>query len=147
MLTYEVLDQFRKALEADQAPRSIPATDPELEPVEVSAYNEKRHVYRIDFETAYDGHVTIRCHVQLEVMQKLMASSSGSMTWETTDTGAGESLHLYMELKNQPGVVYTTVLFKCDIKALYERMCIPYPEDKSITEAWEILYGKGMVKL
>lgn len=147
MLTYEVLDQFRKALEADQAPRSIPATDPELEPVEVSAYNEKRYVYRIDFETAYDGHVTIRCLVQFEVMQKLMASSSWSMTWTTLGTGADENLHPDMELKNQPGVVYTTVLSKRDIKALYERMCIPYPEGKSITEAWEILYGKGMVKL
>lgn len=147
MLTYEVLDQFRKALEADQAPRSIPATDPELEPVEVSAYTEKRHVYHINFETAYDGHVTIKCFVQFEVMQKLMASSSWSMTWTTTGTGAAENLHPDMELKNQPGVVYTTVLSKRDIKALYERMCIPYPEDKSITEAWEILYGKGMVKL
>lgn len=147
MLTYEVLDQFRKALEADQAPRSIPATDPELEPVEVSAYNEKRHVYHINFETAYDGHVTIKCFVQFEVMQKLMANSSGSMTWATTGTGADECLHPDMELKNQPGVVYTTVLSKRDIKALYERMCIPYPEGKSITEVWEILYGKGMVKL
>lgn len=147
MLTYEVLDQFRKALEVDQAPRSIPATDPKLEPVKVSAYDERRYVYRIDFETAYDGHVTIRCLVQFEVMQKLMASSSWSMTWTTLGTGVDETLHPDMELKNQPGVVYTTVLHKRDIKALYERMCIPYPEDKSITEAWEILYGKGMVKL
>lgn len=147
MLTYEVLDQFRKALEADQAPRSIPATDPELEPVEVSAYDEKRHVYHINFETAYDGHVTIKCFVQFEVMQKLMANSLWSMTWSTTGTGAYESLHPDMKLEEQPGVVYTTVLSKRDIKALYERMCIPYPEDKSITEAWEILYGKGVVTL
>lgn len=147
MLTYEVLDQFRKDLEADQAPRSIPATDPELEPVEVSAYSEKRHVYYINFEVDIQGHVTIRCLVQFGVMEQLMSGNKWSMTWSTTGTGADECLHLAMELKNQPGVVYTTVLFERDIKALYERMCIPYPKDKSVTEAWEILYSEGMVKL
>lgn len=143
MLTYEVLDQFRKALEADQAP----STDPATGCIDTTPYDENRMVYRIDFEVDIYGQVTIRCLVQFEVMQKLMASSSWSMTWTTLGTGADENLHPDMELKNQPGVVYTTVLSKRDIKALYERMCIPYPEGKSITEAWEILYGKGMVKL
>lgn len=147
MLTYEVLNQFRNALEADQAPRFIPATNPKLEPVEVSAYTEKRHVFYINFEVDIHGQVTIRCLVQFGVMEQLMSGNKWSMTWSTTGTGADECLHLAMELKDQPGVVYTTVLFECDIKAIYERMCIPYPEDKSITEAWEILYGKGMVKL
>lgn len=147
MLTYEVLNQFRNALEADQAPRFIPATDPELEPVEVSAYSEKRHVYYINFEVDIKGQATIRCLVQFGVMEQLMSDNKWSMTWSTSGTGADECLHLAMELKDQPGVVYTTVLFERNIKALYKRMCIPYPEDKSITEAWEILYGKGMVNL
>lgn len=142
MLTYEVLDQFRKALEADQASRLIPATDPELEPVKVSAYSEKRHVYQINFDVDIHGQATIRCLVQFGVMEQLMSGNKWSMTWSTTGTGADECLHLAMELKNQPGVVYTTVLFKYNIKALYERMCIPYPKDKSITEAWEILYAR-----
>lgn len=143
MLTYEVLDQFRKALEADQAP----STDPETGRIDTTSYEENRMVHFINFEVDIYGQVTIRCLVQFGVMQKLMASSPWSMTWSTNGTGDDECLHPDMKLENQPGVVYTTVLDKRDIKAIYERMCIPYPEDKSITEAWEILYGKEMVKL
>lgn len=143
MLTYEVLDQFRKALEADQAP----STDPATGCIDTTPYDENRMVYHISFEVDIYGQVTIRCLVQFGVMEQLMSGNKWSMTWTTLGTGADETLHPDMELENQPGVVYTTVLSKRDIKALYERMCIPYPEDKSITEAWEILYGKGMVKL
>ena len=143
MLTYEVLDQFRKALEADQAP----STDPATGCIDTTPYDENRMVHRISFELAIYGQVTISCLVQFGVMEQLMSGNKWSMAWSTSCYEGSENLHLDMELKNQPGVVYTTVLSKHDIKALYERMCIPYPEDKSITEAWEILYGKGMVKL
>lgn len=139
MLTYEVLDQFRKALEADQAP----STDPATGCIDTTPYDENRMVYHISFEVDIYGQVTIRCLVQFGVMEQLMSGNK----WSTSCYEGSENLHLDMKLEEQPGVVYTTVLSKRDIKALYERMCIPYPEGKSITEAWEILYGKGVVTL
>lgn len=143
MLTYEVLDQFRKALEADQAS----STDPATGCIDTTPYDENRMVHHISFEVDIYGQVTIRCLVQFGVMEQLMSGNKWSMAWSTSCYEGSENLHLDMKLEEQPDVRYTTVLSKRDIKALYERMCIPYPEDKSITEAWEILYGKGMVTL
>lgn len=157
MLNYEVLHQFRKLLEQDQEPtrerlcdvNPALATDPKtgLIDTETAAYDEKRRVFSINFEPGYDGRVTIKCHVQWEVMEQLMVGNAWSMTWSANQIGDDESLHLHMELREQPDVEYTTVLFKCDVKALWKRIhCSdhPYPDDKSIAEVWEILYNRGV---
>ena len=57
---------------------------------------------------------------------------------------AGSHIKAYL---NQPDVEYTTVLFKDDVKRLWERIHpsnSPFPADESVEDIWVKLYSRGV---
>lgn len=139
MLDYEIIKAFANNLENDQAP----VLDEHRE-IERTAYDEGRHIYSINFEVSLSGVVTAKVHVQWGLMEQLFLNQDRMVRW-SSDTA--DALHIYMRLANQPDVEYTTVLFKDDVKRLWERIHSsnsPYPKDLSIVGVWRKLYERGV---
>lgn len=139
MLDYEIIKAFINNLENDQAP----VMDENRE-IERTAYDEGRHIYSIDFEVGFYGTVTVRVLVQWGLMEKLLLNRDRMVRW---DADSADTLHIYLKLPNQPDVGYTTVLFKDDVKRLWERIHLsnnPFPEDESVEDIWVKLYNRGV---
>lgn len=139
MLDYEIIKAFINNLENDQAP----VLDEHRE-IERTAYDEGRHIYTVNFEVSLSGVVTAKVHVQWGLMEQLFLNKDRMVRWHS-DTA--DALHIYLRLPNQPDVEYTTVLFKDDVKRLWERIHSsnsPYPEDLSIVGVWRKLYERGV---
>ena len=139
MLNYSQLKTFAEQLEYDQ----LPTLDEHRE-IQATAYDEQRHIYSVTFEVSLSGAVTIKVHVQWGIMEQLFLNKDRMVRW-SSDTD--DALHIYMRFPEQPDVVYTTVLFKDDVKRLWERIHSsnsPYPEDLSIVGVWAKLYERGV---
>lgn len=139
MLDYEIIKAFINNLENDQAP----VMDENRE-IERTAYDEGRHIYSIDFEVGFYGTVTVRVLVQWGLMGKLLLNKDRMVRW---DADSADALHIYLKLPNQPDAEYTTVLFKDDVKRLWERIHFsnrPFPEDESVEDIWVKLYNRGV---
>lgn len=136
MLDYEIIKAFINNLENDQAP----VLDESRE-IERTAYDEGRHIYSIHFEVGYYGTVNVKVHVQWGLMEKLFLNKD---RW---GADCYDAMHIYLRLPDQPDVEYTTVLFKDDVKRLWERVCpsnSPFPEDESVEDIWVKLYNRGV---
>lgn len=139
MLDYEIIKAFINNLENDQAP----VLDENHE-IERTAYDEGRHIYSIHFEVGLHGTVTVKVLVQWGLMEKLLLNRDRMVRW---DADSADALHIYLKLPNQPDVEYTTVLFKDDVKRLWERTRSsnsPFPEDESVEDIWVKLYNRGV---
>lgn len=139
MLDYEIIKAFINNLENDQAPVLN-----EHREIERTAYDEGRHIYGVTFEVGLSGAVTAKVHMQWGLMEQLFLNKDRMVRWHA-DTA--DALHVYLKLPNQPDVEYTTVLFKDDVKRLWERIHSsnsPYPEDLSIVGVWAKLYERGV---
>lgn len=137
MLDYPELDAFRNLLEQDQK-HSIEG---------LPAYVENRRVYSIHFNADYDGNVTIDCHIQWGLMEQLLVFNKWSMTWSASTS---DSVHVHVTRAEEPGVTYTAVLFKSDLKMLWERIHSsnnPYPEETAVEDVWAHLYNRGVWEL
>ena len=135
MLDYEIIKEFIIDLENDQAPVLDECR---------TAYDEGRHIYSITFEVAFDGTVTVKAHVQWGLMEQLFLNKDRRVCWNADSTDA---LHIYLRLPNQPEVEYTTVLFKEDVKRLWERTHSsnsPFPETEAVEDIWTKLYKRGV---
>lgn len=142
MLDYEIIKAFAKNLENDQAP----VLDEHRE-IERTAYDEGRHIYTINFEVSLSGVVTAKVHVQWGLMEQLFLNQDRMVRWNSY---TADALHIHLRLASQPDVEYTTVLFKDDVKRLWERIHSsnsPYPEDLSIVGVWRKLYERGVWEL
>ena len=142
MLDYEYIEAFVKNLENDQAP----VLDEHRE-IERTAYDEDRHIYSIRFEVGLYGDVLAKAHVQWGLMEQLFLNKDRMVRWSSDTVDA---LHICLRLPDQPGVEYTTILFKDDVKRLWERIHSsnsPYPEDLSILGVWAKLYERGVWEL
>lgn len=142
MLDYEIIKAFANNLENDQAP----VLDEHRE-IERTAYDEGRHIYDVRFEVSLYGAVTAKVLVQWGLMEQLFLNKD-RMVRCSSDTI--DALHIYLRLDSQPGVEYSTVLFKDDVKRLWERIYSsnsPYPEDLSIVGVWRKLYERGVWEL
>lgn len=139
MLNYSQLKAFAEQLEYDQ----LPTLDEHRE-IQATAYDEQRHICSVTFEVSLSGAVTIKVHVQWGVMEQLFLNPDRMVRWSSD---AADALHIYMRFPDQPDVEYTTVLFKDDVKRLWERIHSsnsPYPEDLSIVGVWAKLYERGV---
>ena len=135
MLDYEIIKAFINNLENDQAP----VLDESRE-IKRTAYDE----YSIDFEVGFYGTVTVRVLVQWGLMEQLFLNKDRMVRW---DADSADALHIYLKLLNQPDVEYTTVLFKDDVKRLWERIHpsnSPFPADESVEDIWVKLYSRGV---
>lgn len=135
MLDYEIIKEFIIDLENDQAPVLDECR---------TAYDEGRHIYSINFEVDFDGTVTVKAHVQWGLMEQLFLNKDRMVSWSAD---CYDALHIYLRLPNQPGVEYTTVLFKEDVERLWERTRSsnsPFPEDESVEDIWVKLYNRGV---
>lgn len=138
MLNYEIIKAFINSLENDQAPVLDESSE-----IERTAYDEGRHIYSINFEVSFHGTVTAKVLVQWGLMEQLLRNKYRVVRWHS-DTE--DALHIYLRLPNQPDVKYVAVLFKDDVKRLWDTDNEPYPEDKSISDVWDELYKKGVWK-
>ena len=131
-----IIKAFINNLENDQAP----VLDENRE-IERTTYDEGRHIYSIHFEVGLYGTVTVKVHVQLGLMEKLFINKDRMVRW---DADSADALHIYL---NQPDVEYTTVLFKDDVKRMWERIHSsnnPLPADESVEDIWVKLYNRGV---
>lgn len=136
MLDYETIKAFINNLEKDQAP----VLDENHE-IERTAYEEGRHIYSINFEADFYGDVTVKVLVQWGLMEKLFLNKDRMVRWSAD---CYDALHIYLKLPNQPDVEYATVLFKDDVKRLWEPSNNPFPEDESVEDIWVKLYNRGV---
>ena len=142
MLDYEIIRAFANNLENDQAP----VLDEHRE-IERTAYDEGRHIYTINFEVSLSGVVTAKVHVQWGLMEQLFLNQDRMVRWNSY---TADALHIYLRLASRPDVVYTTVLFKYDLKRLWERIHSsnsPFPKDESVEDIWVKLYNRGVWEL
>ena len=136
MLDYEIIKALVNSLENDQAP----VLDEHRE-IERTAYDEGRHIYSINFEVSLSGTATAKVHVQWSLMEQLLLNKDRIIRWSADDT---DTLHIYLKLPNQPDVEYTTVLFKDDVRRLWEHIhssnsaCPPFPETESVEDSCSI---------
>ena len=139
MLDYEIIKAFANNLENDQAP----VLDEHRE-IERTAYDEGRHIYDVTFEVSLSGAVTAKVHVQWGLMEQLFLNKDRMVRWSSD---CYDALHIYLRLPNQPDVEFSTVLFKNDVKRLWERIHSsnsPFPEDESVEDVWVKLYNRGV---
>lgn len=139
MLNYSQLKSFAEQLEYDQLP-----TMGEHREIQATAYDEGRHIYSINFEVGLLGTVTIKMHVQWGVMEQLLLNPDRMVRWSSD---AADALHIYTRFPDQPDAEYTAVLFKDDLKVLWERInyeSYPFPEEDSAEDIWVNLYNRGV---
>ena len=132
MLDYESIKALVNSLENDQAP----VLDEHSE-IERTAYDEG---YSINFEVSLLGTVTAKVHVQWGLMKQLLLNKD---RWSADGP---DVLHFYLRLPNQPEVEYTTVLFKGDVRRLWQSSnsaCPPFPETESVEDIWVKLFNRG----
>ena len=141
MLNYEQIKAFATLLEQDQAPQ----VDPETKEVIRNAYDEGQHIYTINFTVcSVTGEVTTKVHIQWGLMEQLLLHVDREVWWNTYEL---DCIHLHMSLKSQPGVEYTTVLFRDDLRTLWERInspLHPFPEHEPLADVWATLYKRGV---
>lgn len=141
MLPYEQLRAFASLFEQDVAPQ----VDPETEEIVKTAYDEGRHVYTINFQSSSDtGEVEVKVHVQWSLIEQLFLHRDHHVSWSAYERG---TVHLHLTIESQPGVEYTAVLFKDDLRKLWERInspLHPYPENESCEDVWVKLFNRGV---
>lgn len=132
MLNYEQIKNFANLLEQDQEPND-----------KVVSYEEGRKVYAIRFETDYYGRVSVDCHVQWPVLEQMMVGRDWSIAWSAGDT---DSVHLKLIEHHDTNVSYSCVLFKHDLRELWDRIhaTTPFPKDTPAVMVWEKLYNRGV---
>lgn len=138
MLDYESIKALVNSLENDQAP----VLDEHRE-IERTAYDEGRHIYSINFEVSLLGTVTAKVHVQWGWMKQLLLNKDRIVRWSADSP---DVLHFYLRLESQPEVEYTTVLFKDDVRRLWQSSnsaCPPFPETESVEDIWVKLFNRG----
>lgn len=141
MLDYESIKALINNLETDQAP----VLDEHHE-IKRTAYDEGRHIYSINFEVSLSGTATAKVHVQWGLMKQLLLNKDRIVRWSAD---SNDALHFYLRLESQPEVEYTTILFKYDMKRLWQRVyssnspCPPFPENEAVEDIWVKLFNRG----
>ena len=137
MLDYPKLDAFRNLLEQDQK-MTMDGQVP---------YEVNRRVFSININPDYNGRVSVECHIQWGLMEQLMVDNKWSMTWSASSP---DTVHLHLTRVDEPGVTYTTVLFRSDLKMLWERIHYSgntFPEETAVEDIWAHLYNRGVWEL
>lgn len=163
MLDYETIKALINNLETDQAP--VAASDEHNEhnehnKIERTAYDEGRHIYSINFTVSLSGTVIAKVHVQWGLMKQLLLNKDRIVRWSAS---APDVLHFNLRLASQPEVEYTTVLFKDDMRRLWQQdssnsacppcspcsPCSPcppfppFPENEAVEDIWVKLFNRG----
>lgn len=165
MLNFEVMNAFRKALEADQAPSAtIELPTGILNEVEVlpqsgcTSFEEHRHIYSVKFDTDYYGNVKVSVHVQwwpFSSMVRAIGAKFNSIQMQNAlhwNAYNSEYVHLELNHPEQPGVTYTCILAHPDLKSLWVQLghsvgSYPNPKEVAAEDIWAQLVSEGVLEL